>query len=193
MSNESGAEIDPRFDPAFQRGFDPGTPVEEYVAAPLPRKLTPPPAPEARARDSFAVTQKATASLIPDGSTTARPPGFVAPATTESALALTDADVNAERKNADHAISDEIGESDSGTGRNPFLLFIGIIAVALIAAGIWLFVSSGDAFNSKEVRSQGDYMSLTATIQMAPFLSLLGGATAIGLLFVFAVRWRRRR
>jgi hypothetical protein len=54
-------------------------------------------------------------------------------------------------------------------------------------------VRSGDAFNSKEVRSQGDYMSLTATIEMAPFIALLGGATAIGVLFVFAAKWRRRR
>jgi hypothetical protein len=35
-------------------------------------------------------------------------------------------------------------------------------------------------------------MSLTATINMAPFIALLGAATAIGVLFVFAARWKRR-
>jgi hypothetical protein len=36
-------------------------------------------------------------------------------------------------------------------------------------------------------------MSLDATIHMAPFISLLGAATAIGVVFVFAVKWRRRK
>jgi hypothetical protein len=43
------------------------------------------------------------------------------------------------------------------------------------------------------VRSQGDYMSLDASIHSAPFIALLGGATAIGVLFFFASKWRRRR
>jgi uncharacterized membrane protein YidH (DUF202 family) len=84
-------------------------------------------------------------------------------------------------------------ELESNPARNPFLLFLCIIAIALVAAGVWLFVRSGDAFNSREVRSQGDYMSLDATIHMAPFIALLGAATAIGVLFVFASKWRRRR
>jgi hypothetical protein len=84
-------------------------------------------------------------------------------------------------------------EADSSPSRNPFLLFLGIISIALVAAGIWLFVRSGDAFNSRDVRSQGDYMSLDATIHMAPFIALLGGATAIGVLFVFAAKWKRKR
>jgi hypothetical protein len=36
-------------------------------------------------------------------------------------------------------------------------------------------------------------MSLDATIHTAPFIALLGAATAIGVLFVFAARWRKRR
>jgi hypothetical protein len=84
-------------------------------------------------------------------------------------------------------------EPDSSPSRNPFLLFLGIISIALVAAGIWLFVRSGDAFNSRDVRSQGDYMSLDATIHTAPFIALLGGATAIGVLFVFASKWKKRR
>jgi hypothetical protein len=82
---------------------------------------------------------------------------------------------------------------DLAAGRNPFLLILGVVAVVLVAAGIWLFARSGAAFNSREVRSQGDYMSLDATIHTAPFIALLGAATAIGVLFVFAVRWRKRR
>jgi hypothetical protein len=43
------------------------------------------------------------------------------------------------------------------------------------------------------VRSQGDYMSLDATIHMAPFIAMLGAATAIGVLFQFAARWQKRK
>jgi hypothetical protein len=174
VSDEKDVEIDPRFDPAFQRGFDPKIPIEEYVPAPLPRKAP--------------IAPPAVEPIV--AATPVAPPR---PAPQQAAETLdAEAGVPAELQEvelepaADPAI-------DSSPSRNPFLLFLGIISIALVAAGIWLFVRSGDAFNSKEVRSQGDYMSLTATIEMAPFIALLGGATAIGVLFVFAAKWRRRR
>jgi hypothetical protein len=174
MSDDKDVEIDPRFDPAFQRGFDPSIPIEEYVPTPLPRS--------APARPPATEPAQATA-IVPPGRPVPPPvttPAEVVPATS---AVLPDAEPEAE---ADPAL-------ESSPSRNPFLLFLGIIAIALVAAGIWLFVRSGDAFNSKEVRSQGDYMSLTATIEMAPFIALLGGATAIGVLFFIAAKWRRRR
>jgi hypothetical protein len=181
MSDHKDVEIDPRFDPAFQRGFDPSIPIEEYVPAPLPRKAPPaaPPVPEPVAVTAPVAPTKPVASAKPV------PPQVAGAAEAETAAPaeLPDADL-------DPAVDPAL---DSSPSRNPFLLFLGIIAIALVAAGIWLFVRSGDAFNSKEVRSQGDYMSLTATIQMAPFIALLGGATAIGVLFVFAAKWRKRR
>jgi hypothetical protein len=174
MSDDKDVEIDPRFDPAFQRGFDPSIPIEEYVPAPLPRRaLIRPPMPDP------------TPAAAPVPSDRPAPPPVTTAAEVEppTSAALPDAEPEAA---SDPAL-------ESSPSRNPFLLFLGIIAIALVAAGIWLFVRSGDAFNSKEVRSQGDYMSLTATIEMAPFIALLGGATAIGVLFVFAAKWRRRR
>jgi hypothetical protein len=173
MSDHDDVEIDPRFDPAFQRGFDPRTPIEEYVPARLPRRapVVPP--------DSAPIA--ATVPVIP-----ARPAAPPAAEVNDASSVKPAETSDVDPEGADPAL-------ESNPSRNPFLLFLGIIAIALIAAGIWLFVRSGDAFNSKEVRSQGDYMSLTATIEMAPFIALLGGATAIGVLFVFAAKWRRRR
>jgi hypothetical protein len=171
MSDDKDVEIDPRFDPAFQRGFDQTIPIEEYVPDPLPRKTvasSPPPV-------------VAAPPLAP------APPA--APKATPAAMVPDYIDVESD----DDAEPVAEPEADSSPSRNPFLLFLGIIAIALVAAGIWLFVRSGDAFNSRDVRSQGDYMSLDATIHMAPFIALLGGATAIGVLFVFASKWRKRR
>jgi hypothetical protein len=175
MSDDERVEIDPRFDPAFQRGFDQSIPIEEYVPDPLPRTIAaaaPPAAPVVEPRTVVVAPPPAVAAVAPESR-----------------------EIVVERDDLDESTTEPTGESelDSSPSRNPFLLFLGIIAIALVAAGIWLFVRSGDAFNSREVRSQGDYMSLDATIHMAPFIALLGAATAIGVLFVFASKWRKRR
>lgn len=171
MSDDKSVEIDPRFDPAFQRGFDPTIPIEEYVPDPLPRETS-----AAAAAPSRVAAPPPLAPAPPAASK-------VQPAATAPDIIDVEVDPDAE----------PIAEPDSSPSRNPFLLFLGIISIALVAAGIWLFVRSGDAFNSRDVRSQGDYMSLDATIHMAPFIALLGGATAIGVLFVFASKWKKRR
>jgi hypothetical protein len=175
MSDEKNVEVDPRFDPAFQRGFDQTIPVDEYVPDPLPRKIATAAAPAAPvvappqvAPVPAAAPKVQAASILPAGS---------------------EFYIDVERDTE----PEPDPEPDSSPSRNPFLLFLGIISIALVAAGIWLFVRSGDAFNSSDVRSQGDYMSLDATIHMAPFIALLGGATAIGVVFVFASKWKRRR
>lgn len=173
MSDNKDVQIDPRFDPAFQRGFDQTIPIEEYVPELLPRKAAAAPAPAA--------------PVVAPSPVAPVPPAMqrLGPAT----VTVVDPELEVE------ALESEATEreSDSNPSRNPFLLFLAIVSIALVAAGIWLFVRSGNAFNSKEVRSQGDYMSLDATIHMAPFIALLGAATAIGVVFVFASKWRKRR
>lgn len=173
MSDDKDVEIDPRFDPAFQRGFDQTIPIENYVPEPVARTSAPPP--------PVAVPEIAPHRAAPPPMPKAERP--------EPELIVVDSDDDTEPSEEPVVETD----LDSNPARNPFLLFLGIIAIALVAVGIWLFVRSGDAFNSREVRSQGDYMSLDATIHMAPFIALLGAATAIGVIFVFASKWRRRK
>ena len=169
MSDDKNADVDPRFDPAFQRGFDQTIPIEEYVPKSLPH----------------------TSASSPARAASVVSPVPVAPGTPREVIRVAAAaDPEQDAESAEEpAAEPELGSSPS---RNPFLLFLGVISIALIAAGVWLFVRSGDAFNSREVRSQGDYMSLDATIHMAPFIALLGAATAIGVLFVFASKWRKK-
>lgn len=182
MSDDKDVEIDPRFDPAFQRGFDQSIPIEEYVPAAPQRDRSATGAIPAQAPAPSRVDPlPATAVVAP--APTARP--------AERVEADAAADVHADA-DAESAV-DAVPEADSSPSRNPFLLSLIVIAIALVAVGVWLFVRSGAAFNSRDVRSQGDYMSLDATIHMAPFIALLGAATAIGVLFVFAAKWTRRR
>ena len=182
MSDDTKPEFDPRFSPAFQRGFDPEAPGEKT-------------APAAGQRPSYAeeVAQYGRQAVVPGGAPAAVPPAPARVASTPPSVgavgqpptALTIAPLEQEVE------PEPLPEVPAG--RNPFLLTLGIVAVVLVGAGIWLFARSGAAFNSREVRSQGDYMSLDATIHTAPFIALLGAATAIGVLFVYAARWRKRR
>jgi hypothetical protein len=169
MSDDRNAEVDPRFDPAFQRGFDPTIPIQEYVPEPSPRRVVIPPAAAqpvvSRADPVPAAPDPAPAGLLSEW----------------------------DGARADASGADPEPSAESTPSRNPFLLLLGLIAVALVVAGVWLFIQSGEAFNSTLVRSQGDYMSLDASIHAAPFIALLGGATAIGVVFVFASKWRARR
>jgi hypothetical protein len=184
MAKDSKSDIDPRFDPAFQRGFDPSIPIESSVPPRQPRRTAQPPVQRATAEPSAPPAAPAAPTVV-------APPVSAEPKPVVQAEAVvTDPEAGDVATVADAPV-DEAPETSSV--RNPFLLFLGIIAVALIAVGVWLFVRSGEAFNTSQVRSQGDYMTLTATINMAPFIALLGAATAIGVLFVFAARWRRRR
>jgi hypothetical protein len=184
MSDDKNSGIDPRFDPAFQRGFDQAIPIEESVPAPAPRKLSAPPS-----------TPKVAAPPVASAFAPPAAPADV-PAPKRAPAVVPAAALPVAIEDLDPAAADEPqleSMTDVPPSRNPFLLFLGIIAIALIATGIWLFVRSGDAFNSTVVRSQGDYMSLYSTINMAPFIALLGAATAIAVLFVFAVKYRGRR
>jgi hypothetical protein len=188
MSDDKNSGVDPRFDAAFQRGFDPTVPIEEYVPPRQPRKAAPP----AQVTPTAATAPTAPTKAAPRATPTATEAVPVAAAQPDVVIVAGAEDIDETSTDlADDRMSD--ADAESNPSRNPFLLFLGIIAVALVAAGIWLFVRSGEAFNSAEVRSQGDYMSLDATIHMAPFIALLGGATAIGILFVFAAKYRRRR
>ena len=191
MNDESKTEIDPRFDPAFQRGFDPSVSLDTVPANSATVDGSPRPTPAARpvvaaapapaSVSSPAKVVPVQAPPVPPVVSRAPTPAVVPELVQDEVVRLADAP------------ADEDAAEDSNPARNPFLLALGIIAVVLITVGVWLFAQTGQAFNSREVRSQGDYMTLVATIQMAPFIALLGGATAIGVIFMFAAKWRRRR
>jgi hypothetical protein len=180
MSDDTKANIDPRFDPAFQRGFDPATPVRERIPQPAPRH------------------ELATPTQPAPGATPTRPvapsrPSVAAPVPRLSVALNGDDDLPVVMTGQDAEEPDRTPSPESSLARNPFLITLAIVAVVLVAVGIWLFVQAGNEFNSRQVRSQGDYMSLDATIHMAPFIAMLGAATAIGVLFQFAAKWRKRK
>jgi uncharacterized membrane protein YidH (DUF202 family) len=191
MVDDQTPKFDPRFSPAFQRGFDGEVDV---AAEPVAQQKVRPPAPTA------APTRVVAAPLAPSPRAPTPPRNPLPP----TALVLGQP-VSAPASQSGPGAEPLIAPGAARTGtersteaapslRNPFIVALCVIAIALLVAGIAIFARTSQAFNDPgNVRSQGDYESLSTTLAAAPMLVLLGVATAIGVLFVFAVRWRSRK
>jgi hypothetical protein len=147
MSNDAQDGFDPRFDAAFQRGFD--GPVTD---APPMSKLT--------------ATQSDVERAAPIVAIDGDDPSFVA---------ADDPNQVQPRK------------------LNPFLVALGVLSVALIVGGIWAAQFARESFLTVNLSTDIDYVTLQMVIFGAPLAIAIGIATAVGLLFILAQRWRRGR
>lgn len=126
------SDFDPRFDPAFQRGYD--------------------------------------------GPTVASPKSTDAPAGDPTPVIRIEAD--------------PVDEELSPRRANPFLIGLAALAVALTAGGLALVFQLRALFADTQANSDFDYITLQTLMIGAPIVVGLGLATGIGVLFVFATRWR---
>jgi|GEM_PF-2008646 len=77
-------------------------------------------------------------------------------------------------------------------GVNGYLVALIAIAAALVAAGAWLFGVMRTSFDDPSAfRAESDYFVLQSVIILAPLSVMLGLATGIAVLFVYAVRRSR--
>lgn len=147
-------EFDPRFNPAFQRGYDgplpdASAPARE-TASPPARAVAAEPAPLPRLEASAAPDQR--------------------------------------DEYDDRFIESEV----AGPRRvNPFLIVLGAVSAVLVGGGLLLVSRLRDLFADTQSSSSFDYVTLQVLTTAAPLVICLGLATAIGVLFVFAVRWNR--
>ena len=150
MTAKSDDEFDPRFDPAFQRGFDgeglraPSRPVDPVPTAP-PIGLPPTPA--------------SAGETVPTSPHTA----------------------------------DAEADDDHQPRRNPFLIALAVVSVALVVAGVWIIQIARAPFDGPNAAANVDFVFLQILGGLAPAAIALGVATAIGIVFVLAVDWQKRR
>ena len=178
MAGEDNTEFDPRFDRAFQRGFD----GEVTSRAPQPTAYLPtnpvrstlPPAPViSPAQDAGAVRQ--------DG---ADYPGF-APGATASQGAAPALSPPGEVEAA--------AEAERPAGRNPFLIGLTVISVVLVIGGLAGLQWLRGRFLAPDIATELDFVTVQAATTGLVIVIGLGLATAIGVLFVHAANWSKRR
>lgn len=160
--------FDPRFDPAFQRGYDgvvdarPRATVTESVA---PAPAATPAAAVAPATASDPVAQAAVVQgAVPQGSTA----------------------------QASTVVEEIPGEDPLPRRVNPFLIVLALISIVLIGAGFYLVARIPDLYANSQDSVNFDFVTLQVLIAAAPLSIALGLATAIGLLFVLALGWGKR-
>jgi hypothetical protein len=77
------------------------------------------------------------------------------------------------------------------TRTNPFLIALGLVAIACVAGGVILLTRLRELAAELANANNYEYVLLQAFIIGSPILICLGLATGIGLLFTLALRWRR--
>ena len=95
----------------------------------------------------------------------------------------------------EHAEAKPIGEpeTDEVESRrpNPFLLALGALSVVLIAGGLASSQWVRAQFMQEDIRLNLDYFSMDALKIAIPLSVALGVAIGAGVLFVFALRWKK--
>jgi len=169
MTRNSEPDFDPRFDPAFQRGFasDAATPTAAQRSRPA--RAATPPVPEAASAPAPA---QPSSVVGPAGASTSPAPLGSSPVA---------------------GAADAAADVEPETRPNPFLIALGVLSVALIAAGLWGVQTARAPFLGTNVATDVDFVGLQILQVLAPMAIALGAATAIGILFVYAVGWQRRR
>ncbi|MCU1543473.1 MAG: hypothetical protein JWM50_1338 [Microbacteriaceae bacterium] len=180
MTTKDSDEFDPRFDPAFQRGFE-ATESRFRSRAADPRaterpvaEQAPPPSSGRRATPPVESQQ--------DGYALAQPVG---PSAASRETAPTTGDGAAP---TDGAVDDA-----APTRPNPFLIALIVVSVALVAGGVWGVQAAREPFLNTDAAVNVDYSGLQMLMTFAPMAIALGIATAVGILFVYAIRWRGAR
>ena len=75
---------------------------------------------------------------------------------------------------------------------NPFLLVLIAISIALIAGGLSAAQSVRALFDTENISVELDYISLEMVKVAAPLAVALGVAIGAGVLFVYAIDWKKR-
>ncbi len=166
--------VDPRFDPAFQRGYQPAPQAPAPAAGPW--RLTP--SDDALDLGVDPAYGPAAAEVAPAATAVASRPAT-------GLIAQADPKINAER-------IDEEPEEGASRRPNPFLIALAAVSVLLIGGGFSMFARIAELY-SNEATSPFDWATAQSLTVAAPMLIALGVATAIGVLFVFAVRWKSPR
>ena len=175
--------IDPRYDPAFQRGFTGSvqTGAHPHGVVRSSRPATRPP----EQREAPAPVAPASARP-PSGSPPSAASASAAPGIDEVVPAEFEAD------DADEVVAEQAAAPVRRLTRNPFLIVLALLGAALAVAGAsWAIAGRATMTSSGSLASERDYWFVQSALLGAPILIAVGVAILAGVLFVFANAWNR--
>ena len=173
MSDDDGAAIDPRYDPAFQRGFDGEVATGPRGQSTLRRTAAVNPAP---ARLPAAQVEE------------------VAPAPVERPEHLPTLAVSPEASAAPIVETTPVAvTTPRELARNPFIIALAALAAVLILSGaIWAYEGFATIVKNGGTRNEVEFWAAQTMSFGAPLAIVVGLGVAAVLLVLFGRSWRSR-
>lgn len=189
--NDSDGQIDPRYDRAFQRGFDGEVQTAPRGQSTLRRTAALNPTPQRSSASDPSMTSSipvAQPTITPSGTS---PSGPVPSGTIDSGHDVAsrhDAETAAARAPVVHsATSRELT-------RNPFVIALALVAAALILGGaIWAYEGFASIVKNGGTRNEVEFWAAQTMSFGAPLAVIVGLGIVAVLLVLFAGSWRRDR
>jgi len=182
MAGDTNSEFDPRFDRAFQRGFD----GEVTTRAPQPTGYLP--------------TNPVRATLPPAAAPAYAPVQPVAPrpsGTEQPGLGVQGVPAQAPQSAIPEVSASDDAAAETGiaqpAGRNPFLIGLTVLSVVLVLGGLAGLQWLRGRFLAPDIATELDFVTVQAATTGLVIVIGIGLATAIGVLFVHAAHWGKRR
>lgn len=184
MADNDGAAIDPRYDPAFQRGFDGEVATGAHGQSTLRRTAAVNPAPV-----------RPTPQPVQEYGTTAQPVATAfAPRVdgTGAAAAAAPAFGVADASTVSTAAAPQVTPRE--LARNPFVIALIALAAALVFTGIvWAYQGFSAIVKNGGTRNEVEFWAAQTMSFGAPLVIVAGLAVIAVLLVLFGRSWQRSR
>lgn len=184
MTDDDGAAIDPRYDPAFQRGFSGEVQTGAHGQSALRRTAAVNPAP---ARPASQPTD--------DIRFAAHPTVFIEGPPAVALAAAAGAGVSAPAPDAEAASHDgatSVAATPRQLARNPFVIALAALAVVLILAGaIWAYEGFATIVKNGGTRNEVEFWAAQTMSFGAPLAIVVGLSVVAVLLVLFGRAWQR--
>jgi hypothetical protein len=181
MVTDKNGDFDPRFDPAFQRGFDGEKSAQRAQVPPAQAQSAQMPRSAQRAYETpparVTMPPLSPPAVVP-GPVAASPGTVVVPPLVEPLGSDT---------------PDAAADAAPDRRLNPFLIALAVVSLALLVAGVWGVQAARTPFVQTNIAANTDYVGLQMLMIFAPLSIFLGIATAVGIVFFYAAEWQRRR
>jgi hypothetical protein len=177
MTDDNGAAIDPRYDPAFQRGFSGEVQTGAHGQSTLRRTAAVNPSPVRPAPqrpDEFRITPPAAAET---------------PVAADAFAPLPD-DVDVTH----HSGEAVVAATPRDLARNPFLIALAALAAVLIFAGsVWAYEGFATIVKNGGTRNEVEFWAAQTMSFGAPLAIVAGLFVVAALLVIFGRSWNRTR